>query len=129
MPTVQLGDSTMIKYTKKQQRFISDLYGYDHEKLENRVEYLAESCVGYEAYLEEFEIIFGYSRELIRGNTSNAEKLFNLSEKVQEQLQCKCDPLIEQSNSGDLPEEMETELDMLGAVVDSLRILNNLHPK
>lgn len=119
----------MIKYTKKQQKFISDYYSYDLDRFVARVDNLAESCEGYESYLETFEKIFQHSRELISANILNAESLFKLVENIQEQLQNKCDLFVEGAKSCDLPREKESELGILEDVVDSLRILNNLHPE
>lgn len=117
----------MIKYTKKQQKFISDLYGHDLKKFEERLESLSE-CEGYENYVEEIKIIFQYSRELIRKVTTNSEKMFNLAERLQEELQQKHDLLDESSETSSLSSESKEECDNLYWVIDSLRILNNLHP-
>lgn len=118
----------MIKYKKKQQKFISDYYGYDLDRFVARVDYLAKSYGGYESYLETFEKIFQHSRELISANIINADSLFKLVENIQEQLQNKFDLFVDEANCSNLPREKENELSSLADILDSLRILNNLHP-
>lgn len=121
----------MIKYTKKQQKFISELYGYDLDKFIQRMESLRD-CGGYEKYDEEVNTIFQLSRELIRGTTTNAETLFNLAWRIQSEFQQKLDLLEQALELNNLAEdtriESKDECDELYWVLDSLRILNNLHP-
>lgn len=69
-----------------------------------------------------------YADELIYGNTTNTEKMFTLSECVEEELiEIICD-LNELDEEGKLPQEQREFREKLWVLQDQLRILNNLHP-
>lgn len=118
----------MIKYTKQEQRFISKYYNYDLERFREAVDALYFDSDEYDEYRVIFNKIFGYSQELINENTKNAQSLFKMAEDVEEKLRATWESLCEKYDSGTITEPEITDQGNIWDILESLRILNNLHP-
>ena len=109
----------MIKYTKKQQKFISDLYGYDLDKLVDFYHFLSG------VQLDKIEEIVIYAKQLIDRNLINTEKMFTISEALYSDLNDELNELNELDETNKLSDKQLQKQDDLYYLIDQLRILNN----
>lgn len=112
----------MRKYTKKEQRFISNHYQYDLERLIACIENVRGE------HKKKLSQVVIFARELISADTSSTEQMFEISESVEEELLEVWNVLCELSNEDKLPENNQTYFEEITELQDQLRILNNLHP-